>query len=341
MMEETDISAEHHDEICRKNCDNHIGFNISKVVAPMVGQSDLPFRLLCRKYGADVCYTEMIFSNLFAESEEYRNETLQTCAEDRPLIVQFCGNDPAILLKAAIYAQPFCDAIDLNLGCPQQRAQEGRYGSYLLDKKEWPLVFETVKTLSNGLTIPVFCKIRLCDKLEDTLEFVRGLQSSGCSAVVVHGRKRGSQKLRRCGAADLAAIRTINDELMIPVISNGNIQVAGDIQICKEETKAAGIMSAEGILHNPSLFSSESGHNLQDVAIEYLNLCEETACPSLDCIRQHLHWMLGKSGHGRTVRYKYPGPFLKHVFLKNAIDTAETIEDFRKIARKCLQNIFV
>ena len=116
----------------------------------MVGQSDLAFRLLCRAHGAEMTYTEMFFADRFVADEEYRRSLFasQLSAADRPLVVQFGGNDAATLVAAAKLAQAHCDAIDLNLGCPQKRAREGLYGAFLADPEHWPRVFEIVRALA-------------------------------------------------------------------------------------------------------------------------------------------------------------------------------------------------
>lgn len=87
--------------------------------------------MMMRKNGAQLCYTPMIHANLFVNDHTYRRSAFSTVADDRPLIVQFCANDPQTLLKACRLVENFCDGVDLNLGCPQLIAKRGRYGAYL------------------------------------------------------------------------------------------------------------------------------------------------------------------------------------------------------------------
>jgi tRNA-dihydrouridine synthase 1 len=160
------------------------------ILAPMVGGSELSFRLLCRQYGADLAYTPMMNSEKFAVDSEYRSEIFQTNSKDRPLVCHFAANNPDVLLAAARHVEHVCDAIDLNLGCPQRVAFAGHYGSFLLDPEDRQLICDMVKKLSQNISIPVFVKIRLLDTLPETIELCQQLVDAGASLIAIHGRYR-------------------------------------------------------------------------------------------------------------------------------------------------------
>lgn len=223
-------------------------------VAPMVDQSELPFRMLCRKYGSTAAYTPMLHARLFLETESYREEHFSTCPEDRPLLAQFCANDPDILLKAARIVEPYVDGIDINLGCPQRIARRGRYGAYLMD--DLPLVEKLVKTLAQNLSIPVTVKIRRFDDIQKTVQYALMLERAGASMIAVHGRTRDQRRASEV-LADWAHITAVRQACRVPVLANGNIRTLQDVDPCLQATQAHGVLSAESLLEDPALFWSE------------------------------------------------------------------------------------
>ena len=201
------------------------------VAAPMVGCSDLAFRLLVRCHGATLAYSQMYeAARMLADTDGtgYRRE-FQTSATDRPLLVQLAGNDAATMVGAARLVQDRCDGICINLGCPQQRALDGHYGAYLTGREDWPLLRNIVRAMAAELLVPVCCKMRLQPLLADTIELATLLQDSGAAMITVHGRGAGTPTERRTGAADLQAVAAIKKALRIPVLSNGNVRTATDI----------------------------------------------------------------------------------------------------------------
>lgn len=254
----------------KKSKTKALSFDHNYIVAPMVGASELPFRLLCRKYGAQACYTPMMIASEFANSKEYREKEFQTTPFDRPLVCHFAANDPKDFANAAKVAEPYCDAIDLNLGCPQRTAYVGHFGSYLLDKKDRPLVLSMVQAASEAVAIPIFVKIRLLDTYEETLDLCQQLYDAGASLVAVHARYRASFHRKGPGARDgpalLDQVQKLKQDLSSSekyrnklLVTNGNTISYEDVVKNLELTKADGIMSAEGILDNPALYLRRLG----------------------------------------------------------------------------------
>ena len=258
------------------------------IVAPKVDQSELPYRMLCRKYGASLCYTPMLHAKMFERDATYRTKKFQTCAEDRPLFVQFAGDDKANLLAAAKLVEDRCDAVDINLGCPQNIARRGHYGSFLLE--EWELLRGIVSHLSANLRVPVTCKIRLLYPVERTIELARILEGAGCQLLTVHGRTK-EQKGSRVGACDWDAIRRVKQALRIPVIANGGVGTHDDALRCLAATGCDGVMSSEALLESPHLVAGRpewAALTPFQVARDYLDMLRRYPERESKMVKSHL-----------------------------------------------------
>lgn len=297
-----------------------------KIVAPMVDQSELAYRQLTRKYGADLVYTQMFNSNVFAKDHTYRAENFQTCLEDRPLIVQFCGNDPETLLAAAKLVENHCDAVDINLGCPQGIAKRGHYGAFLME--ELDLLHAMVSTLAKGLKVPVTCKTRIYKDYDRSLRLCETLVSAGASLLTIHGRTR-EEKGQFVKEADWETIRRLKAHFAgrVPIISNGGIESLHDVHRCIEITGVDGVMSSEAILENPGLFADNKKDNGSissqvDLGYEYLQECERHKVFHYRTIRSHMQKIL----------FRY---CTKHTEIRDSISLAKELGEFRTIVDAC------
>lgn len=285
-----------------------------KILAPMVNFSEEAFRILVRKYGVDVCYTEMVNCKVFNQSKAnpQRNRWYTTNDNDRPLVIQICGNDPTEMLTTCLKIQKYCDAIDINLGCPQNIAKKGNYGSYLMD--DFEKVKTIISTLSKKLTVPIFCKIRVFESIEKTVIYAKMIESSGCSLLAVHGRTR-EQKGQNTGYVSFEHIRAVKNALSIPVVSNGGVLIHKDIKNAIEITGCDGIMIAEPILFIPSIFV-DIDKSCIDIFKEYLTI-----------VNNNIYSATNKHVKGHA--FKILKPLLNHdPELQAYLDRCRTIDDY-------------
>lgn len=229
----------------------HIPIYGDTVLAPMDGYSDWPFRSLCRELGSAMSYTEFVkVEKILSRSKEPAKRLYFTEVE-RPITFQIYGDDPDLILKAALKIQELNpDIIDINMGCPAKSIADRGAGVGMMPS---PLrIARTFKKLTSALRVPVTGKIRLgWDKNKNYKLIARVVEENGGSLIAVHGRTR---EQRYSGNADWDAIAEVKSLVKIPVIGSGDVKTVADIERMKQYTNCNAVMIGRGALANPWIF---------------------------------------------------------------------------------------
>lgn len=230
----------------------HITFASPFVLAPLAGYSDLPFRLLCRQFGAGYCVSEMISCHGLVYQQKNTLRMLASIAEERPVAFQLFGADPEVMADAAeIMASFGPDMIDINMGCPVRKVTKRGAGAALMTD---PRLAEAILTrIASRVSLPITVKIR-SGKDRHSINapaFARMLEESGASAITVHART-WSQGF--AGHIDKEIISLVKKAVSVPVIGNGDVLSYQEGWQMLQETGCDGIMIGRGALGNPWVF---------------------------------------------------------------------------------------
>ena len=222
------------------------------VLAPLAGYTDLPFRGVVKKFGADLTVSEMLSSNALAYGSQKTLKMLERSPNEDPYSVQIAGADTEIVRRAValLNEQEGIDIIDLNCGCPVPKVVSHGSGSSLLkDLPQMGRIIETIKTTSNKPLTSV--KIRLGFAEKNHLEIAKVVEQSGADFLAVHGRTRAGKFKAE---VDYDAIAEIKQAVSIPVIANGDIDSYEKAQWVLAHTKADGVMIGRGAVGAPWIF---------------------------------------------------------------------------------------
>lgn len=223
-------------------------------LAPLAGVTDVSFRIICEKYGADKTFTEMVSTNALYYNNKKTEELMFISDEEKNCNIQLFGSDPDIIykvIKEKINPLKNVKEISFNMGCPAPKITKNGQGSALMANPS--LVRDICEAMVSATDKKTNIKFRLGvdSDHQNYLQIGKIAEKSGIDYVILHARTKDQMY---SGKASREDIRILKEALTIPVIANGDVFSVEDYIEIMDLTKADGVMLARGVMGNPFLF---------------------------------------------------------------------------------------
>ncbi len=307
-------------------------------LAPMEDVTDIGFRLLCKRFGVSMVYTEFVSAEALVRSIKSTVSKLTICEEERPVGIQIYGRDVASMVEAAqIVAQSKPDVIDLNFGCPVKKVAGKGAGAGML--QNIPLMLEITREVVKAVHIPVTVKTRLGWDASHLIitELAEQLQDCGIQALTIHGRTRSQMYT---GKADWTLIGEVkkNPRIHIPIIGNGDITSAEEAKHAFETYGVDGVMVGRASFGCPWIFKEMRNYLDGKPSDESFDLNKK-----LDILLEQLHINVARIDEYRgilhTRRHLAASPIFKGIpdfrQTRIAMLRATTVKELEDILAKC------
>ncbi len=276
-------------------------------LAPMAGVTDAAFRQMCKDFGADLVYSEMVSTEGLQYAPDKALERAFFEEKERPIIVQLMGSDPKKFAEAAKRLEDMgVDGIDINFGCPAKKITKTCSGAQLMENLD--NAHAILKATIDATSLPVSCKIRKSkfskadNKNVTGMDFIRRMSDLDIKAIMVHGRR---YEQVHAGEVDYESIREIKENFSGVVLANGGINTPEDAAHALAVTGADGVGIARGTHGKPYIFKQikqylETGaydqptpQEIRDMALYHVELSYgHKEGKGLLEMRKHMAWYL-------------------------------------------------
>lgn len=310
-------------------------------LAPMEDVTDIGFRMLCKRFGAAMVYTEFVSAEALVRSVRSTVSKLAISDEERPVGIQLYGRTVDDMVEAArIVEQARPDVIDLNFGCPVKKVAGKGAGAGML--KNIPLMLDITREVVKAVSVPVTVKTRLgwdCNQLIIP-ELAERLQDCGVRALTIHGRTRSQMYT---GQADWTLIGDVkrNPRMQIPIIGNGDIASAADCERAFDDYGVDAVMVGRATFGRPWIFKEMRDH-LDHLAATPLSLDEK-----IDLLEEQLRINVARIDEYRgilhTRRHLAASPVFKGIpdfrQTRIAMLRAATVDELLGILESCRERL--
>ncbi|WP_315395838.1 tRNA dihydrouridine synthase DusB [Hoylesella nanceiensis] len=308
-------------------------------LAPMEDVTDIGFRMLCKRFGAAMVYTEFVSAEALVRNIKSTINKLSIADSERPVGIQIYGRDVESMVEAAkIVEQVSPDVIDLNFGCPVKKVASKGAGSGML--RNIPLMLEITKEVVKAVKTPVTVKTRLGWDSENLVitTLAEQLQDCGIEALTIHGRTRAQMYT---GNADWSLIKEVKDNprIHIPIIGNGDITTAEEAKMAFEQYGVDAVMVGRATFGRPWVFK-EMNELIQGIDGTSTAL---TIDDKIDILKEQLEINVEKIDEYRgilhTRRHLASSPIFKGIpdfkQTRIAMLRANTVDELNSILEDC------
>ncbi len=279
-------------------------------LSPMADLTDLPFSLMCKKFGADIIFREMVSSQAVVRGNVKTLRMTDVRDEERPLIQQIFGSDPDVMAKAAqiIYETSRPDGIDLNMGCPVYKITSNFDGASLMKDPERAMAI--VRAVKSAVPVPVSVKTRLGWKHDtDCLDFIPRLAEAGADLISLHGRTKEQGYAGKANWTRVGEARALVPHL--PFLLNGDVTDLASCTQALEASQASGVLIGRGALGRPWIFQElKQRENVALTIQERVAIVREHATLQVEHygehglikLRKHLPWYFKGLPEWKSIR---------------------------------------